>query len=198
VSAPDGVSSGTGCLTTVTFGTAGARTVSVTTRDFDDRAGTASTTLSVLPPLDNPYPRLLSAVLQSRELVSPTLRFCTRREVPNDRLIDLRNAPCSDTIFNPPPSRYVAQATVQNPTGEPLAYDWTVTVRSTLPGFPPLRQYTERTAAPEFNWLPVPVAAENTAYPCELRLTVVAPEPGRSKSRVVWSGPCINLYRGPS
>lgn len=199
VTAPDTVTGGPGCNQTVTFGTVGPRTVTVTTTGLDGRQGTGQLTVNVQAPPNNPYPRITSAVLSSRELLSPTQpQFgCAVRNVFMDTTIDLRDPPCSVSPF-PPPSRYFASATVENPLGETLAYDWTVTVESAVAGLPQQANYTTRTTGPTFNWTPIAVGFLNTSYACELTLTVVAPEVARNRTRRVWSGRCINLPRGPN
>jgi hypothetical protein len=193
VEAPDSLSSTTGCTVKVKFGTQGPRTVKVRTQDSDGATGSSSAVLDVLPPPANPFPRISSSGVYSKEFRGGGgfVRTCSDFGVSSGSTIDLQEDGCSLSFRFPP--RYSAAATVENPTGEALTYDWKLLVNNSL--------FLFADAAPKplfgLSWQPtVPngVVTQN----CTVTLKVNAPDPKRSKGPItVWSGKCTYELVGP-
>ncbi|MCA9840151.1 MAG: C1 family peptidase [Trueperaceae bacterium] len=176
VDAPDTLASATGCQQTVKFGMAGNRQVRVTVTDSDDLATSQTLTLMVLPPSENPYPRITSTGIYD----------CNNIAVPSKSLLDVRPNSCF----------YTAKVEVENPLGETLRYDWQLYVTYDLNG-----TLTEKVIAradgsssPDF-----PLRTGGNDAPstdnCYVELQVKAPEASRNKSQTVWSGKCT-YYTG--
>ena len=198
VDAPDTLSSATGCLVTIKFGKLGARQVRVSTQDSLGAAASQTLTLNVLPPPANPFPKIVSSGVYSREFVGDgagTLRFCGSPAVPSGNTIDLRQEGCSFLISGPQPQpkRYFGGVVVENPSSEKLTYDWRLLYiggsGSELEGPDSLGS-----SATSFDLRSPGDALVNTLT-CRVTLKVNAPEPSRSKGPLtVWSGKCTALY----
>jgi C1A family cysteine protease len=191
VDAPDTLSSTTGCLQKVRFGTIGSRQVRVSTRDSDGQTASQTLSLTVLAPPDYPYPRITNAGVSSLEFNTVAgFRSCSGVAVPNGATIDLRAKGCNITT-GPDPDRYFANVTVENPAGETITYDWKLFYtdggRDT--------QYLSATgSANTFSLRSVHNAGEAT-LDCRVTLQVNAPDPSRSKSLTVWLGRCtLNTF----
>lgn len=184
VDAPDTISGMGGCLQTVKFGASGSRTVRVMTRDSEGATAAQTLTLDVRPPSENPFPRILSAGVYSREIVGGAIKFCGDRAVPSGNTIDLREKGCNLSVTLPPPQRYFAKADVENPSGEALTYEWTLYASDTRGE---MVLYGGNT--PVFELFPYRNAIEVTNN-CRVTLKVNAPDPARSKSLTVWMGRC--------
>ena len=186
--APGDTLSGTsGCSQSVTFGSTGTRTVEVTTTDREGLATTATLRVDVQAPAANPYPRITSAQLFSRQL-GGLANACLGVPVADGLNIDLRQTGCIFEAGQALPPRYGASVTVENPSGETLGYEWRLLVdvegvEANLydgPVFP--------TGASVV--LVSPGNQSVVTKACRLALTVIAPQPERSQSRTVWSGSC--------
>jgi len=202
VTAPDAIVSGSGCSRVIRFGATGIRPVSVGTRDTEGLTASATGNFEVLPPPVNPYPRIGSFGVLSRDalLIENKPFGCLSNTVANNAVIDLRQLGCKTNILGPDLSRYVGQVAVENPAGEVLSYDWTYT--DYYPnGTTSPRGGTARTTTPnvEINrFLYVGLdGAPASAFRCTLDVRVNAPEASRSKTLRVWSGQCINVEVGP-
>jgi hypothetical protein len=202
VAAPDTIVSGSGCSRVIRFGAAGIRQVSVGTRDTEGLTASATGSFEVLPPPVNPYPRIGSFGVLSRDalLIENQPFGCISHTVANNAVIDLRQLGCKTNILGPDLSRYFGQLVVENPAGEALSYDWTYT--DYYPnGTATPRSGTARTTTPnvEVNrFLYVGLdGAPAFAFRCTIDVRVNAPEASRSKTLRVWSGQCINVEVGP-
>ncbi len=195
VQAPDAVVSGVGCSRTIRFGAAGARTVRVRTVDRDEAVGATIRTYSVQPPPANPYPRVNSAGLYSRDFDSNPILGCRLNTVPTGAIIDVRRRGCSFLIGTQPP-RFEAHLDIENPLNETLSYQWTLTAR-----YPsdttPRRTLPTTTSTPVYPVEPIIFGGLNAANPCAIEVTVVAPETSRNKRLRVWSGQCIFIEDAP-
>ena len=197
VTAPDTIVSGTGCTRTIRFGAQGDREVRASTQDREGRAGSGVLSVFVQPPPDNPYPRISSAGVYSRDslFISGTFAGCTDNLVASNAVIDLRQIGCKFGIFGPDLSRYLGKVVVENPANEALTYDWTYSTY-----FPtavtPSRTLTTRGGA-SFDLLPFVFGALNEPYRCTVDVRVNAPEASRTKTQRVWSGRCINIEDAP-
>jgi len=195
VQAPDVVVSGAGCSRTIRFGIAGARTVRASTRDREGSPASLIRTFSVLPPPGNPYPRITSAALYSRDFDSNPLVTCRWNMVPTGATVDLRRRGCTFLITTQV-SRFVAQVEVENPLNEALSYRWTFTAR-----YPsdtsPRRTLNVTTSTPTYDMEPLVFGGLDAANPCALDVTVIAPEPARNKQVRVWTGQCIHIEDAP-
>ncbi len=189
-SAPDVVlSSSSGCEVVVTFGATGSRTVSATVRDREGLTTSRSVQRTVAPAPENPYPRILSGGVYSRDarFIDGTFIGCDNTPMTTGALIDLREQGCTLSIFGDPPWRYLAAVTVENPDGEALSYDWRLWV-TYLDGD---RLYNSAIGSADaamdlrnaYNAIP-------STLPCHVTVTVHAPDPSRSKSATLWTGQC--------
>jgi hypothetical protein len=196
VDAPDTLVSGTGCERVVRFGATGAREVRVATQDPEGRQGSAIGTLTVAPPPANPYPRITTFGVYSRDskFVGSLFLGCVSNQVANNATIDLRQTGCSIGLTQP--QRYVSQLTLENPAAEALSYDWTYSAYF-QGSAAPSKSIATHTTTPSYDLIPIPFGAANTAYTCTLDVRVNAPEASRNKSQRVWSGRCINNADGP-
>jgi hypothetical protein len=186
VDAPDVALVAEGCAQRVRFGTTGDRQVRVTVRDSEGLAATSTLTLSVqLPPL-NPFPRVLSYGVYSREITGSVFKFCGDVSQAPGTTLDLRDKGCNSDLGGADPARFSAAITVENPTKEPLANEWKLYVKSAAgPGFIALYGATgegfELTAFGN---------SDLVTRECYVDAKVIAPQPERSKSVTVWSGRC--------
>jgi C1A family cysteine protease len=186
VDAPDTLSSTTGCLQKVRFGTIGSRQVRVTVRDSDGQSTSQTLTLTVLAPPDYPYPRITSAGVYAWDAVGAV---CGNVSVPVGGTIDLRQKGCLDGVTQR--DRYSAGVEVENPSGETLTYDWklfyTDNGQDTL-------YIAANGSDPSFSLRNIHNTGEAT-IDCRVTLQVNAPDPSRSKSLTVWLGRCtLNTF----
>lgn len=183
VDPPDTLSTTTGCHVNVTFGTTGGRTVRVRTRDSEGAVGTASMTFNVLPPPENPYPRITDAGMFARDRL-PDFR-CFDRRVDDGATIDFRENGC--TLGATRPKRYFARVEVENPSGEALTYTW-ILYRLDQNRQP---QVLNRRDGPDPTFEPYSVGnAIPVTGACYLTVQVNVPDPHRIKRTLVWSGNC--------
>jgi len=192
VDAPDTVTGPSGCLQQVKFGTTGSREVRVSTRDSYGAVGVAKLTLNVLPPPENPFPRIVNSGVYSREFGggAGSLRSCSDVAVSSGSTIDLSQEGCTFSILGTPPPRYSAAVTVETPTAEALTYDWKLLITDVNGTYNP---YVG--AAPNKPTFVLANFGNDPANPvtnvCEVRLMVNAPDPTRSKGPFsVWKGKC--------
>jgi hypothetical protein len=76
-------------------------------------------------PPANPCPRFTASSVNPQQfIVTGVVCFCSILNVPIGNTIDLREDGCSLDVEQPTGRRYFASVTVENPTGEPLTYDW--------------------------------------------------------------------------
>ena len=192
VSAPDTIVSGSGCMRVINFGATGVRTVTATTQDSEGSAGTAIGTFTVSPPPVNPYPRITTFGVYSRDYsFSGIFIGCGQSAVANDTVIDLRQTGCILGMLGTAPPRYLSKLVIVNPTAEALSYDWTYSVYS-APGALAYTSGVVTTAVPSYDMTAGRFGWLDTAYTCTLDVRVNAPDPSRSKTLRVWSGQCIN------
>jgi C1A family cysteine protease len=190
VDVPDTLSGTTGCQVKVTFGETGTRTLRATTHDGEGSTGTDTLTLNVQPPPENPYPRIASAGMSSREFLSIGGTYiCGTVNVPSGNTIDFDAKGCSLVLDPnaPAPKRYSAQVAVENPDNETLTYDWTVYV--TMNGSESVLEQSLGSSSANFTPYSKGNAAQTTEA-CRITVTVNAPDPSRSKSLTVWTGMC--------
>jgi hypothetical protein len=189
VSAPDTIVSGSGCMRVINFGATGVRTVSATTQDSEGSTATAIGTFTVSPPPANPYPRITSFGVYSRDYsFSGIFMGCGQNAVANDSVIDLRQTGCSWILGSAPP-RYFSNLVIENPSSEALSYDWTYSIYS-LGVVASSGVVT--TTVPSYDMTGGVFGLLDTAYTCSLDVHVNAPDPTRSKTLRVWTGQCIN------
>jgi hypothetical protein len=193
VDAPDTLASPTGCLQNVTFGTTGPRQVRVTSQDSDGASTSQMLSFNVLPPPENPYPRITSVTVGSREIRnSGDFNFCIVRSVDNLSTIDLTQMGCQIDVSQPAPNRYFVGAAVENPDGEALTYEWNLRATVTAPNSPSVdtEVYGVTSASPSFELVDFGNTGLAT-YGCYVTLKVNAPDPLRSKGPIpVWTGQC--------
>jgi PKD repeat protein len=190
VDAPDTLSATSGCQVTVSFGTTGPRTVRVSTRDTEGLSTSATRTLTVLPPPENPYPRITAYGMYSRDSLFFDGQFlgCDDRAVAGGATIDFREKGCRVSVALPERPRFFAGVTVENPDAEALTYDWRLFVRR-LDGSDFLLNSVLGSPNETFE----PYSVGNTipvTDPCYVTVRVNAPEASRSKDQLVWSGQC--------
>ncbi|MFC4453935.1 C1 family peptidase [Deinococcus sonorensis] len=187
VDAPDTLPATTGCSQPITFRTLGARQVRVTTVDLEGLSASRTLTVNVLPPSVNPYPRIVSSGVYSRQFITiGNFPFCGSPAVAPGNTIDLREKGCTLVSSQPDPTRYFGSVEVENPSGEALTYDWTLYVTDNR-GEVPL--YRTVASTNTFQLYPYANAIDVT-NPCRVAVTVNAPDPARSKTQTVWSGRC--------
>ena len=187
VTAPDTLSGTSGCTQSVTFNATGPRTLSVSTTDREGLAVTTALTVDVLPPAANPYPRISTAQVLSRQPAGFS-NACLDVPVADGQTLDLRASGCIISAGDTPPPRYSARVEVDNPGAEALGYEWTLFVTSNgaetdLYGGP---------IGPAGPTVPLtsPGGQNLVTHGCRLAVTVRAPQAERTKSRTVWSGNC--------
>lgn len=189
VDAPDTLLNAAGCLQKVTFGTTGSREVRVSTMDSEGVTVSKTLTLNVLPPPENPYPKITSTSLNSREFVfSGGFNFCTTKGVGIGTTIDLTQKGCEilPVPGQPEPNRYFVGAAIDNPTNEVLTYDWSLYVT----GLKEYILYSEPGSSKNSFELGAYGNSALTTTNCRVTLKVNAPDPARSKSLTVWTGNC--------
>jgi C1A family cysteine protease len=191
VDAPDTLSATTGCQVSIKFGTTGPRQVRVSTRDSEGLTDSRTISLDVQPPPPNPYPRVLSYGVYSRQMQitgSGQFRYCGDVQVANGNTIDLREKGCNFTITLPDPQRYRGRIDVENPSNETLTYDWNLYVRNSTGEY---RLYGEN-ASSNYIFELFPYAnAVLVTNDCRVTVKVNAPEASRSKGPfTVWTGKC--------
>ncbi len=189
VDSPDTLLNTTGCQQKITFGTTGNRQVRVTTKDSEGLTASKTIMLNVLPPLENPFPRIKSAGVFSREFVQSGtgLRFCGEQSVSQGSTIDLRNDGCKLDLSFPDRPRYYANAEIENPSNETLSYLWKLYIFD-----PVTNREFERSSdsSPIFN-LTRGGNESLVTLACRITLTITAPEDSRSKKdQPVWNGNC--------
>lgn len=198
VDAPDALSSNNGCVVKVKFGAQGVRTVKVSVTDSNGSTGSSQVTLSVLPPPENPFPRIASSGVYSRESRGggSILRTCSDFIVSGGSTIDLRQDGCTFGIVVTPPPRYSASVSVENPTAEALTYDWKLLVKDFY-GVESELLAANASSKPSFGMRYVltvngaPINGLLVTQDCKVTLKVNAPDPTRSKGPItVWSGKC--------
>lgn len=192
---PDVIVSGAGCSRTIRFGIAGSRTVRATTQDREGSTASRIQTFSVQPPPANPYPRVASAGLYSRDFSSNPLIGCQWNAVASGSIVDLRRRGCSLLIGTQVP-RFAAELSVENPLNETLSYQWTLSVRYPA-DTTPRRTLTTTSTTPVYPVEPLVFGGLDAANPCTIDVTVVAPEAARNKRVRVWTGQCIHIEDAP-
>ena len=194
VDAPDTIVSGSGCTRVINFGAMGNREVRATTQDSEGRTASAIVTFNVAPPPANPYPRITTFGVYSRDFlrIDGVIAGCALNAVANNAVIDLREIGCKTGFLGPDLSRYLSRIGIDNPEAEGLSYDWTYTVYYPDPVSPPFT-ITTRTATPSYDMNAVVFGFPDTPYACTIDVRVNAPDPLRTKSQRVWSGQCINV-----
>lgn len=189
VSAPDVISSSSGCEVVVTFGATGPRTVSATVRDREGLSTSRSVQRTVAPAPENPYPRILGGGVYSRDAryLEGVFIGCDHTPMTTGAHIDLRQQGCSLSVFGDPPWRYLTAVTVENPDGETLSYDWRLWV-TYLDGE---RLYNSAIGSADASMdLRNAYNAIPSTLPCRVTVTVHAPDPSRTKSATLWTGQC--------
>ena len=196
VTAPDTIVSGSGCERVIRFGTTGSREVRAASQDMEGRAGSTIGTFTVAPPPVNPYPRITTFGVYSRDPIMAADIFvgCRTNQVGNYAVIDLREIGCSIGLAQP--SRYLSQLTIENPEAESLSYDWTYSAYAPAATTPAVTAQL-RTTTPSFDLQPLVFGFLNTPYRCTVDVRVNAPQASRNKSQRVWSGDCILIQEGP-
>lgn len=187
VDAPDTLRQISGCLVEVIFGATGERQLRVSTHDRLGATTNQTVTLTVLPPLVNPYPKITYAFVYNRDFPRFDHPGCTTTPViPGDTLnLNWPRITCAGAEAGP--TVYYAKVTLENPQNEALTYDWKLIVQSQgkdsvlVTSNQPILNLTG--AGGGFN-------SGAITTPCRVTLTVGAPDPSRSKSLTVWSGQC--------
>lgn len=191
VDAPDTLATINGCLQTVTFAATGARQVRVSTTDSEGAVTSKTLTLNVQPPPANPYPRIASRGVYSRDLTGGEVKNCLDVAVLPGSTIDLSQDGCTLSVTGTPPKRFSAKVTVENPQNEALTYDWRLYATGLTEDMLLSSLGTTQTSFE----LTDPGNNALGTYPCRVTLTINAPDPARSKGPVtVWSGRCTLHY----
>jgi C1A family cysteine protease len=190
VDAPDTLATASGCLQSIKFGATGLRQVRVSTKDSEGASATQTLTLNVLPPPVNPYPRVSSVSLNSRELKnSGGFDFCVTRGVSENTTIDLRQKGCliDPAPGQPLPNRYFIGVAIENPDNEALTYDWALYATGNAES---LLYSATASRTPSFE-LPDYGISALVSNKCRITLKVNAPDATRSKGpTTVWQGTC--------
>jgi hypothetical protein len=186
VDAPDVALASNGCSQRVTFGAAGDRQVLVTVRDAEGLVTTATLKLKVQAPPVNPFPRVLTYGVYSREFTGGLFKFCGDVAQTPGATLDLRAKGCDVGNLGASPPQFHGAIMVENPAQEPLSYQWQLFVKSAAgPGFIELYGATGSV----FDLF----AFGNTnlvTRECYVDVSVLAPQPERSKTVTAWSGRC--------
>lgn len=194
VDAPDSLLKTTGCLQTVTFGTTGTREVRVSTTDSNGSRVSQTLKLNVLPPSANPYPRITSVSLNSEEIkVSGGANFCVVKGVENNTTIDLANKGCLPDVSGVLPWRYSAGAAIENPTNEPLTYEWKLYYTKQIDGVIHISLTSDKPTFEISGLIPNPNIPQNDIDSCRVTLKVNALNPPRTRSADVWVGTCKHV-----
>lgn len=184
--------SGTGCQASITFPEQGPARITARTTDSEGRVGSRSIDVVVQPPPENPNPVVVGAGVESREFQEFLGdRFCGSVDVTNGSTIDLREDGCS-VVIGFDPTRYFAQVTVENPSGEALTYDWTLFVTVDGASGPEEVILTQSLGSTEDTYdLRNNGNTNPVTSPCRVSLVVRPPDPARTKVvPVVWQGNC--------
>ncbi len=199
VNAPDTIVSGSGCMRVVRFGATGQREVRASSQDREGRVGSVIANFAVLSPPQNPYPRITTFGVYSRDFqrIDNVIVGCQSNPVVDNTVIDVRQLGCvPQGVGVPERSRYFTQIGVENPAAEALIYDWTYTDYFPNPAFPP-RTLTARTTTPTYdvNGFVFQAAGEVgvSTHLCTIEVRILAPDPARNRAFRVWSGQCINF-----
>jgi hypothetical protein len=194
VTAPDVVSSTTGCTVKIRFPRVGQRSVTARVTDNQSASAQASATLTVQASPSNPYPRIKTSGVYSRERSGSGfgITSCLGVDVTNGSTIDLRARGCTNLVLGPNPQpnppRYFGRAEIDNPSNETLRYDWRMYVTGPL-GETQIRNAIGSSES-SFDLNNVGNSGLET-LPCRLTLKVNAPEANRSRGPItVWSGQC--------
>ncbi|MFC4455363.1 hypothetical protein [Deinococcus sonorensis] len=185
VDAPDTLRQVNGCQVEVTFGTTGAREVRVSTHDRLGATTRQTVTLTVLPPLVNPYPKITYAGVYDREAPRLDVPGCSPTSVVQGDTLNLTWKRTSCSGSTPGPTKYYAVVRLENPQNEALSYDWTLYV--TLGAGESLLETSTQAVFDLYN----SYGAAPITTPCRITLTVSPPDLSRSKSQTVWNGRCI-------
>ncbi|THF70810.1 hypothetical protein E7T06_05515 [Deinococcus sp. Arct2-2] len=181
VDAPDTLSRVNGCQILVTFGATGSRQVRVSVSDSQGAVTQQAKTFTVLPPLANPYPKITYANVFNRETPRSDSPGCSTRPVfPGEIDLTLRRTGCGE----PGPTLYFAGIELENPQNEALTYEWKFYVSG------PYGEIERGSSTETILNLYDYGNDSRTTTPCRVTLTLNAPDPSRSKSLTVWSGPC--------
>lgn len=189
VVAPDTVT-GSGCTAQVNFVSEGSRTITASTTDTEGRIGTDVLTVNVRPEGSNPYPQITAFGVFRRDqaVISGQPVGCIDFSVSQGTTIDLRDSGCV-LAGQPSIPRYSATVTVNNPQGEALSYSWRLT--ATHPnGFFEVLNATSNDPSSRFLLVRPRANTGEALATCRVEVTVNAPDPARSKSATVWTGPC--------
>jgi hypothetical protein len=199
VDAPDTLKNTVGCLQKVKFATQGPRQVRVTTSDSYGAASSKILTLNVVAPPVNPYPRVTSTSLNSREIKnSGGTDFCVTVAVPEGATINLSAKGClvDPTPGQPLPNRYFIGAAVENPDNEILTYNWILYAPLSSPIYTG-NIFDSNIASSNASFeLFDPVGGGGNPNPpdinnCTITLKVNAPDSARSKGpNTEWTGKC--------
>ncbi len=184
VDAPDTLRQVNGCQVEVTFGTTGARSVRVSTHDRLGAVTSQTVNLTVLPPLENPYPKVTYAGVFDRDAPRLDAPGCSTTSVVQGNTIDLTWPRISCSGAEAGPTVYYAGVRLENPQNEALTYDWKLWAYN---GQQDVLLYGS--AQPVFDLHDV-LDAGLVTLPCHITLTVEAPDPARSKTMTVWNGKC--------
>jgi hypothetical protein len=198
VTTPDTLSSTTGCTVNIRFPRVGQRGVSARVTDNQGASTQANATVMVLAPPSNPYPRIKSAGVYSREGGGGGVvgQLCRGVNVASGSTIDLRALGCRITVLGSDPTRYYGGAEIDNPSNEALRYDWKLYATTS---FGDEQLYGSiGSSEPSFD-LYSPGFSGSVTSPCRVTLKVNAPEANRSKGPItVWSGQCAYSLKGPN
>jgi C1A family cysteine protease len=192
VAAPDTLSGNSGCSQLVRFGAMGPRTITVTTTDAEGWSVSTTLTANVQAAPANPYPRITGARVFSRELAGASpFRFCGTAPVADGQTIDLRETGCKLLVTDTAPTRFGANVDVENPSNEPLVFEWNLYVmHDNVEGNVYGGHIFPSGSAVSLN---SPGNQSLVTYSCRLELKVRVPQPERDKSRTVWSGLCTYI-----
>jgi hypothetical protein len=186
----------------IRFGATGAREVRVSTQDQEGRQAAGIATLTVLPPPVNPYPRVATFGVYSRDFlrIEGQVVGCTNNTVANNAVIDLRQLGCKLLGVNVPDrSLHFAQVGIENPSVEVLSYDWTYTDYYPVAGTAP-RTLSAHTVTPNYDLSGFLFGSAGSpgvsTHNCTIDVRVNAPEASRSKTLRVWTGRCVNQDAG--
>lgn len=188
VDAPDTLRQISGCQVEVTFGATGTRRVQVSTHNRRGAVASKTVSLTVLPPLVNPYPKLTYAGVYDRDAPRLDAPGCSTTSVVQGDTLNLTWPRITCSGAEAGPTVYYAGVRLENPQNEALTYDWKLYM--SLPGGEQLYSSSNQ---PVFNLSTTSGNAPAT-FSCRVTLTVGAPDPSRSKSLTVWTGRCTILY----
>jgi hypothetical protein len=161
--------------------------------------GSVIGSFTVLAPPQNPYPRITTFGVYSRDFqrIENVIVGCQSNPVADNTVIDVRQLGCALAgVGVPERARYFSQIGVENPAAEALTYGWTYTDYFPNPAFPP-RTLTARTTTPSYDLngfaFQAAGAATVSTHLCKIDVRITAPDASRNRAFRVWSGQCINL-----